>query len=582
MSAGGHIALRLRDTVYHFQAYPDELLHLSREPWRAFQHRYADLHNRSLHVTQLAPAEEAADRIGRHFDRGYLEQQRHFDRRGALALERSVLEALAGGKEPVRLRSAGFFDDTLPPDPHARGLRTALHQKLGPTFLEHEQIRIDGVLAKDAALVEPLGGNGQEALDETAELPAERRRDALMLREALRVLSGARALAPAGLLEVGAVDPEETERGFTSDERRQLDRFRADLVDRIGALLRSRRPDRGLPLLLGAARYQALSHSLERGSLLTLDPYPDDTTAVPSERIRRKPEVITELMRRSRREYREVRAARLAEPLDEAAWTHLEEIAGRHHEIARAATLGTPIRLSDGRLLPSRSGSIELGIRPLADRSEVEQALARARENQARHRDALSALYGYHLLTHNCATELTGLLSASLGGEAGAEQALGGRLPGGTPALIPFVLNAQARRRLEVHDVHDVPSYRKRRVRELLDEDGSLTVRLRESNTLTSTVYRGGIGDDLFLFFSDGAVWLRPLQGVMNLGYGAGQTTAGLATWPVDRGRRLLEGLRGMLYSVPELVGVNIRKGSFDLVPEPAPTSVGPTRASLP
>lgn len=33
---------------------------------------------------------------------------------------------------------------------------------------------------------------------------------------------------------------------------------------------------------------------------------------------------------------------------------------------------------------------------------------------------------------------------------------------------------------------------------------------------------------------------------------------------PLDRGVTLLAGLRGVLYSVPELAFVNIRKGTFD------------------
>jgi len=75
--------------------------------------------------------------------------------------------------------------------------------------------------------------------------------------------------------------------------------------------------------------------------------------------------------------------------------------------------------------------------------------------------------------------------------------------------------------------------------------------------------------DDGFLFFSDGRVWLRPLQGAANLGYGLLQGALGVLTLPVDRGERLGDGVRGALYSLPELVFVSIRKGHFDVVPAP-------------
>ena len=55
---------------------------------------------------------------------------------------------------------------------------------------------------------------------------------------------------------------------------------------------------------------------------------------------------------------------------------------------------------------------------------------------------------------------------------------------------------------------------------------------------------------------------LGPRFGAANLLVGIGQSALGLATWPVDAGQRLDAGLRGVLYSLPELLFVNIRKGT--------------------
>ncbi len=90
---------------------------------------------------------------------------------------------------------------------------------------------------------------------------------------------------------------------------------------------------------------------------------------------------------------------------------------------------------------------------------------------------------------------------------------------------------------------------------------------LRESNTLTATVYEGSLQDDHFLFFADGNPWLRPALGTANLVYGLAHAAAGLLSAPLDRGRRLRGGLEGAFYSLPELVGVSIRKGRYDLAP---------------
>lgn len=88
---------------------------------------------------------------------------------------------------------------------------------------------------------------------------------------------------------------------------------------------------------------------------------------------------------------------------------------------------------------------------------------------------------------------------------------------------------------------------------------------------MTSTVYEGSIQDDYFLFFSDGAAWLRPAQGAANLVFGLLHVVLGVPTAAFDRGDHLRRGLWGSFYSVPEVLGVSIRKGRYDLLPERGP-----------
>ena len=70
--------------------------------------------------------------------------------------------------------------------------------------------------------------------------------------------------------------------------------------------------------------------------------------------------------------------------------------------------------------------------------------------------------------------------------------------------------------------------------------------------------------DSIFLFFTDDAVLPRPLFGAVNLVTGLAASAAGLAMLPVDGGEMLWAGLRGALFSLPELIFRNIRKGTFD------------------
>jgi hypothetical protein len=107
----------------------------------------------------------------------------------------------------------------------------------------------------------------------------------------------------------------------------------------------------------------------------------------------------------------------------------------------------------------------------------------------------------------------------------------------------------------------------------MYERQGPLQVFLRESNTLTSTLYRKGNGDSAFLFFTDDVVATRPVFGALNLLTGLGMAAAGLVMLPVDHGATLRSGLAGALWSLPELAFFNIRKGSFPDADRSAPAA---------
>ena len=86
------------------------------------------------------------------------------------------------------------------------------------------------------------------------------------------------------------------------------------------------------------------------------------------------------------------------------------------------------------------------------------------------------------------------------------------------------------------------------------------------SHTITSTIYWPRDDDSTFLFFTDENVIMRPILGALNLATGVTAGAVGALAAPFDGGRRLTAGLRGALFSLPELAFANIRKGSFDYI----------------
>ena len=101
-------------------------------------------------------------------------------------------------------------------------------------------------------------------------------------------------------------------------------------------------------------------------------------------------------------------------------------------------------------------------------------------------------------------------------------------------SFIPAVSASAVEAGYAVSDVVELPSYRKAQLERMYQRENPLWVFLRESNTVTSTLYRRAPDDSAFLFFTDTAPITRPVFGALNLITGLGVAAAGLATLPLD------------------------------------------------
>jgi len=549
-ASGGHSALRIGERVFHYHHSDDGLLTLERDPWATFCHLYAGLENRSLHVVELAAAPADVARIAGRFNRAFIVQARDLDRLRRLGDDAAWWLALGDGAtaRPLPLlRGAGLLAATGRDDVAAVALRDAVGGALGPSFLKDAIAQVDAGLrafrpARDATDLEPL-------------------RERLLLRAALLALEEARPLAADAVVDDVDLAP------LTAVERSALESFRARHAATVVDLLRSQRPDRGFPLHVAIARHHAAALSLACDRLVTLDVVPDDARCVarddPSESA-----AAARVAARALDECREIRAAVCAEPrFREPLFALLEESLTRCREAQRGAR-GGPLRLFEGRAVPSKGRAVARdGLAP------VPEATGRAARAAARRDDfdrTLRARYAYALIGRNCATELVRTLDESFVDERDATAALGARLePGAGLTFIPFELEREVAARLRVANVLTIPSHRLREMARLERNDPGIATSLREATTLTSTIYTPREADGAFLFFTDDAAWLRPVAGVANLGYGVARGVGGLFTWPFDDGAALRAGWSGALFSLPELVFCNVRKGTFrDVEPE--------------
>jgi hypothetical protein len=562
-ASGGHTAVAVGDDVYHYQHHADGIFRLVREAWPSFRRRYNDFENRTLRIARIDVDAADRERVRARFAREHLIQRAQIRMQGDLEGEVAALEVLGGAQRGLELRGMGLFHGAAG-DADGVALRAAVEATLGAGFVDAERRRVEEALAATRPEVRPLEAASivADAYPPRAAHWSRKVRELLTLRLAIDVLYDAVPVDDALLVDPEAFEREPRVVGVR--ERAGLVLLRGELETAVCALLRSSRPDRGFPLLVSIARHRAVAMSLRTGRLVVLDVLPKSGPEVAARRVAEMREPLRGLRPEARASYRHVRRAVLADGrVDEAAYNTLENAATRYHELARALDLGAALRTAPGRHVPDRAGSVSATPVPVKDQRPAEM-LDRARRNASAGRQRLRALYPYDLLRRNCATELLRVVGRAFSSDAAAARALGGEVRAGEGfAFIPFAWFEHVRTHLRVSSIEVLPSYRLRGLEARYAREGRLRVYLEEANTFTSTLYPGSVGDEAFLLFTDDVTWPRPLYAVANGAWALGATGAGLLTAPFDGSERLSRGLRGIVWSVPELFFMNVRKGSF-------------------
>ena len=573
-ASGGHVAIRFGDEVFHYEYRAPRMIRLRRDDFDGMRYRYTILDNRNLVLHRIPVSEDTYRRLRDEFARRHLVQEQRLRTHESLSGDRRLLTALearlAGrpASEPLVLEGVGFFFEEaraprLEPGPAPAGATAlgVLHDRVEGAYGSGFVAEMMRQLAAELLALAPAGG------------VAERYHDLLVTLLALEVLRDARPLRPGSLMAAAGPPLEDA-------ELEAVDRLLEALEASLTRLVRSERPDRGYPLLLGMARLVALAETRRSGRWTLLDAFAPDAPSIPASELRGRSMLTRALLEEAREDFSAARARIAARSgagaaFPEREFTELEAAGNRVGEITVAMGGARAMRLPSGLRVPMREAVLaEPPMLPLAV-SELDRYLAHARARELAHEAELQDLYGYDLIGRNCVTEIFRTIDAALAPVADVEAArresitrLGGHVDvGGTLNFIPTVSARAVRETYAVSETIEIPSYRLAGLARLARSEGALRVRARESNTLTSTLYQRNPADSAFLFFTDDTVATRPLLGAINVVAGLGASVVGVFTLAVDRGDLLRAGLRGVLFSLPELAFFNIRKGSLIYAP---------------
>jgi hypothetical protein len=592
-ASGGHVAIRLGDEVFHFQ-YDRGLMRLDREEWREFELDYRGFQNRSLHVSRVAVSEDTEQRLHAAFRQRHLSRTLQIELLDAAAADAELVAKLVDPRHPpVALPGLGFFA------PRAEEGASRASRRLASLRAAIESDPLSTPLAaRRRALEAELEGLPVRPLDlssadfEPDSFPRlryafhQRYGDIVAAMRAIDVLLHPSPLSDAALAARPGGHSGPRPPSIRPRDREPLARFAAALEARLVRLARGTRPDWGPALLLGMARLAAIEASLESGEWVLLDALGADAEWL--EISPRRRELLPALEAEARREWEQARAQLLAaDDFDEAAQTMLEVSASRWMELRRALSGAERIRIAEGRRVPRGVGQLEAPRRPRSLESQGTEGLEAMRRATGRARREARAHLGYHLVGRNCVSEVFALVDETFAnavrerGEAADAGAvaresrirLGGHVdPSSAAAVVPFLSSQRVRHSWRVVATDELPSLRRVWAAELRAREDSAWVALRESNTLTSTLYTPGGEDSLFVFFTDDGTALRPLLGAFNLTADLIGAGAGLLWLPFDSGHLLDAALRGALFSLPELAFQNIRKGTFEwIAPELRP-----------
>lgn len=585
-SSGGHTGIRIDNRVYHFQYYADGLFRLVRDRWPHFEYIYNDLENRTISIAAIEVSSGDLSRIKDHFNRYYLIQEAHVNRLEILRADMKLLDDLSRGRYRMALKGAGLFSWKGRSNSAGMELRAAVTEQFGVHFLAEKMRSLNTEFVKIPLTVcYPVNFEvSKDYYPGPFSSPALDYAENRLKYAAILVLEKSLPVTQVELMDMEGFSRSFKKSGLSLNEKKMLAAYGEELKQSVVSLVNSPRPDWGYPLLLAAARFHAVRLSLSKNRLILLDPFPEEASTVPETRVQGDPEVTAALADRAYKKYRRIRKAVFENPLDEKNYNRLEESAGRYAELEKGRVAGKPVRVAYGRLIPSREGVVAL-----PESSVSEMTLARSRyaadAGLARYSEQMKRCYPYHLIDNNCATELMRTLNTSFETKNETIRALGGYIePNECWDFVPFYLYSRVKQKLRVIKTTVRPGFRKRQLALMEEKDstGEGVIYLRECNTLTSTLYKGTSGDTPFLFFTDDVIWIRPVYGAFNLVYGMLAAGAGIFTVPEDNGKRAVQGLKGALYSLPELLFFNIRKGSFDYVNEGVKGEVDQMEKSAP
>ncbi len=559
-ASGGHTALQFADVIYHYQHVDSGFIRLIKQDTASFHHSYRFLQNRPLHFSRVEVSDATLELLKDHFNLLYANQELLFKALDNVQKDRFLLQRLLHEQPAntvLQMKGLGLFKPAQH-DPVAKltmqRLKSFINKTYGDDFLSQRFEQLN------QAIIDLTPSNWSASLTTPVYTLAEHYQDLQTARYAIQLLQQEPELA---------ADTIQLSEPLTPANTKRLENVQQQLQNNILSLLNSKRPDWGYALLINVARLIAVDKSLSLQQWIFIDDFAVDSELVQAEQI---PNLSAQVQEAKRSWIME----KSSNSLTEIDYSRLEMTANHYVEFSKAEQ-GLDFRYSGAQALPDKSLPLVIDIVPDLNVTELKQALTDLSHYENRIQQQLVQHNRYDLLTHNCVTELFRSMDGAIlnspalrlanSTNTQLEPYLGGHIRADYN-FIPWLAFHSVETQLHASDSQVLPSYRSLQLEELAKQPNATLNSLAEISTLTSRWYTFNTNDAWFIFFTDDTVLLRPVLGAVNTATAITQSVLGLFSLPFDDGENLQAGAMGFLMSTPELLFINIRKGSYPYLPD--------------
>ncbi|HMV80040.1 MAG TPA: hypothetical protein PLJ29_05030 [Leptospiraceae bacterium] len=536
-SSGGHTAVRIGDLVYHFQFYPDEIFHFVRESWKSFLFVYGSLDSRSIFLKRVRVSEKTYSFLSDELNRFYLTRTMQISLYEVLKRDLEMAELAEQADAVFPLKGAGYFQKKTGTAEGLGKLRRYLNDirsvQFGKVFLDESKIPVH---TDRNAFYRLRTGYSESVIAETA------------FREIEKIISEDSVLKEGAFFERKLHDPERKRRVLNNYKI-----FKSAVLAGLDRLVRERDGRNWYRILASLSRFLVLEKSISENRILVLKTFPETADYY----AKNKKDAETEIVSTRKILERFADSAEIqftsAENPDEMDYSLYEDSCNREENFNDSEK----VRLSFERMYPSLSEN-----RKIRQEYRTDENRRKAfREALLSYENTLRTLYPFDLIRENCTTEIWNLLISVSEKEADVLSELlreGERMERSRFDFVPFYSYEVFGKKMKSVKKASYESYRKRYVSGL-----KTGAKFKEDFTLFSSVYRYSSQDSFFLMFTDDTVLLRPLYGILNLSAGTLYSAGAVFYAPFDRAKRLKKGGESLLFSLPELIFFNIRKGTF-------------------